>query len=148
MVATAAMIAQVSEYTVSDSGNQPFTTALFTYLSGVAWTELTEALGPNSGMPSDIKDHCHALLIAHKYAVKRGETGYTSQSANGFSVQRKVGETAYLVEYNQIVAKYGGKSMLTSIGGSTDKSSVYTATKRTDADMSPLALDDTDIPTF
>lgn len=139
MAATAAMIAQVSEYTVDDTGASLLTTAVFTYLSAVAKVELDLELGTSS-LDSTIYDYCHALLIAHKYAVKRGQTGYTQQSAQGYSVARKVGETAYLVEYRATMAKYAS-SQLPDAGSST-------AVLRSDADMTDFHLDGNAVPSY
>ncbi len=139
MTVTAAMIAQVSPYTVSDKDSL-LNNTLFTYLSSVAKALLDT---DDPGFSTTIYDHCHALLIAHLYAVKKGDTGYQSQSAHGYSVSRKPGETAYLVEYKKILSMYAGAH-----SSDTDDSEEYEGVLRADAVMADFQLDQAEMPIF
>jgi hypothetical protein len=145
MTATEEMIAQVSPYTVGSTGTA-FTPALFTYLSGIALAELNQDGG--ASLPSAVFDHCHALLIAHHYAVKKGETGYESQSAQGYSVQRKIGETAFYVEYKKQLAKYQGGNIPSGSGTSGTGTGTGASVLRSDSTMNGLSLDEAVVPSF
>lgn len=133
------MIAQVSEYTVADTGSG-FTTALFQYLSPIAKAMLDKE---DPGLPTAIYDHCHALLIAHLYTVKKGGTGYISTSAQGYSVTRKLGETSYLIEYRKILTTYSGTH-----SASSDDTDELTGVTRADAVMPDFQLDQAEMPLF
>lgn len=139
MTVTAAMISQVSPYTVSDKDSL-LNNTLFTYLSGVAKALLDT---DDPGFSTTIYDHCHALLIAHLYAVKKGDTGYQSQSASGYSVTRKIGETAYLAEYKKILSTYAGAH-----SEGTDDTEEYESVIRADAVMGEFQLDQADMPIY
>jgi len=139
MTVTSAMIAQVSEYTVAETGSG-FTPAIFDYLSPVAKSMLDME---NPGLPDIVYDHCHALLIAHLYAVKKGQTGYIQTSADGYSVRRKEGETSYLIEYRKILQTYSG-----SHSSSSDDSDLQESVIRADAVMKDFQLDQAEMPIF
>lgn len=142
MTVSTTMIGQVSEYSVSDSGL--FTTTLFNYYSAVAKSILDSE---DPGLPTALYDHCHALLIVHLYVVKKGLTGYESTSAQGYTVSRKVGETAYLVEYRNILTKY--RDMLSRAESSTDGSSTELEyVIRADAVMGDFQLDQAGSPIY
>lgn len=140
MVATPAMIAQISEFSVSDTGNAIFTTSIFNTLSPVAQALLDE---DNPGLPDALYDYCHALLIAHLYSVKKGLTGYQSQTAQGYSVQRRVGQTAYMVEYQKTIKHWAAK-IRPSVGSISNEYS----SRRADSRMDGLQLDEAEIPSF
>ena len=134
MAATSSMIAQVSPYTVGDA--LPFSTALFNYYSPVAKAKL-DVEAPN--LPTALYDHCHALLIAHMYAVKRGANNVKAKSFGNASVTKATEMTDQMAEYMQIVADYNkGKSRAALTGG----------VARNDSDMADLRLDAGDVPDY
>jgi hypothetical protein len=140
MVVTAEMVSQVSEYVVDDG--KIFTGKLFDYYKGIG-EAILGADDPEDRLNEALYDYCHALLIAHLYAVKKGQTGYQSTSAQGYSVTRKLGETAYSIEYKNILQKFAG--IHSSV---IDKESWKEWTTRADANMPDFNLDQAEIPSF
>jgi hypothetical protein len=147
MTVTAAMISQVSEYEVSDS--KPFKPALFTALQAVA-AGILAADDPKNLLPSSaetggisVRDYCHALLIAHLYAIKQGKTGYQSEAMQGYSVTRKLGETAYSIQYRDILKTFASTST-----SRLDSDRFRKFVLRADAKMPDFNLDQAETPIF
>jgi hypothetical protein len=133
MTVTAAMVGYVSPYTVSDSG--PFTTALFTYYSPIAATMLANEGGVD--LPVSLYDHCHALMIAHLYAVKGGDTAFKSFTAGDVSWSKSEGVTPFLLEVREIIAQQAAADA----GETMTADMPLTDIQRADADVGNLRLD-------
>jgi hypothetical protein len=138
MTVSAAMIGYVSPYTVSDSG--AFTTALFAYYSPIAASMLENEGGAD--LPAALYDHCHALMIAHLYAVKGGETALLSFSSGDVEWAKSVtmmekGTTPFLLEAREIITAHAAAG-----AGETMTADVALAdVTRADADVGQLRLD-------
>lgn len=133
MTVTEGMIAYVSPYMVSVSG--PFTPALFAYYSPIATVMLANEGGDD--LPSALYDHCHALLIAHLYTVKGGETALKSFASGGLSWSKNPGETPFLLEVRATIAANVEEVAETGTGSG----GVLTDVLRADADLGQLKLD-------
>lgn len=134
MTATSAMIAYISPYTVSDSGN--FTTAKFNHLSAVAKNILD---GEDPGLSSTLYDHAHALLICHLYeSGNLGQGALTSERIGDYGYSKEAGETSFLIRYRGILAK-------ASAGQSAED---LEEQERTDHAMSAMQLDQSTIPKY
>lgn len=138
MAVTEGMIAYVSPYTVSVSG--PFTSALFTYYSPIAASMLAAEGGAD--LAAALYDHCHALLIAHLYTVKGGETALLSFSSGDVEWAKSVtmmekGTTPFLLEAREIIAQ----QVAADAGGSMGTDIPLADVQRADADVGQLRLD-------
>lgn len=144
MTVTATMIGYVSPYRVDEAG--PFTSALFQYYVLPAAALLT-ALGLET--TSALYDHCHALMIAHLYAVRGGETDLLSFESGGLSWSKSVtimeqANTPQLLEIRRIIA-----DLKSDVGGEIMGAAVpLTNVIRADADVGNLKLDRTTSPVF
>lgn len=135
MVATKDMMPIVSPYTVSNTTD--FTETAFGIYSAVAKSELDL---DDPGLPSDMYDYCHALLISHLYTIHLGTTEMKAESVGGgdYSYQRfEGGETGYLLKYRDVIQKWN------AVGVSAES-----AATRSDADMGMLGIDQADIVTY
>jgi len=135
MTISTANIPLVSKYTVSDSGD--FTTDLFNSLFADAKTILDE---DNPGLPADLYDRCHALLICHLYEMRDPQAGLKSFTSGDFQGSKDAGVTTYLLQYRGIIQRYQNKSAATDIPTS--------GIGRCDVDLGVMALDMDDPITF
>lgn len=124
----------MSPYSVSDSAGSKFTTAEFNYHFDKALARLDREAP--SGMASDEYDQAHALLICHMHAVKLGSAGFKSESIGEYSYSQDPGMTSYLQEY------------LALIGGNASPSTDDLDSERTDAEMSEMDLDQSNVPDY
>jgi hypothetical protein len=138
MAVSEAMIGYVSPYTVADG--TAFPSALFDYYSPIAATMLANEGGAD--LPVSLYDHCHALLIAHLYAVKGGETALLSFSSGDVQWAKSVtmmekGTTPFLLEVREIIAQQAAAD-----AGETMTADMPLADiQRADADVGNLRLD-------
>jgi len=133
MTATAAMIAEISPFTVDDETR--FTKATFTRLSAVARAML-DAEDP--GLVAALYDHAHALLICHLYdAGKEGKGAIKSESIGFYTYSKDAGATSYLLEYQSLIALGTG-----SANGKLEEQ------ERTDHEMRDMQLDQGLIPRY
>jgi len=135
MTITSANIPLVSKYTVSDSGD--FTNALFTSLSADALTLLTE---DDPGLPADLYDRCHALMVCHLYETRDPEAGLKSFNSGDFQGTKEAGVTIYLLQYRDIIQRYQYKT--------ADTTAPTDGIGRCDVNMGPMALDNSDAYAF
>jgi len=103
MTVSASDIPIVSIYSVSDAEGSIFTTTLFTTLSAQAKAILDE-IAP-SGTPTVIYDRCHALIIAHFYALKLGQIEMRSKD-NGDVVWVQPGTTGYWLQATALLKQF------------------------------------------
>lgn len=133
MAVTAAMVGYVSPFTVADG--TAFPSALFDYYSPIAATMLANDGGAD--LPVSLYDHCHALLIAHLYAVKGGDTAFKSFTAGDVSWSKSEGVTPFLLEVREIIAQQAAAD-----AGETMTADMPLADiQRADADVGNLRLD-------
>lgn len=140
MAVSTTMIGYVSPYTVSDSG--AFTEDLYDYYKPIAAAMLANEGGAD--LATALYDHCHALLIAHLYTVKGGETALKSFSSGGLSWSKNPGETPFLLEARAIIAENAEATAETSM----DADAALADVVRADADVGNLRLDRTAGPVF
>jgi hypothetical protein len=131
MAVTAAMIAEVSPYSVDDE--TAFSKATFARLSAVAKVLLDR---DNPGLTADLYDYAHALMICHLYDTgKTGGGALKSESIGSYSYSKDAGASAYLLQYRSIMASYSA-------------SQTIEGQERSDADMGEMHLDQSEVPEY
>lgn len=98
---TETMVSFVSPFQVNEAG--PFTSALYQYYKEVARSRLDN---DNPGFPEAVYDHCHALLIAHLYAIKEGDTALTQFKSRDIQWSKQAGSTPMMLEYLDTLRSY------------------------------------------
>jgi len=107
MTVSEAMIAQVSPFTVGDSGDFDATD----YAQYETWAALElDQLDP--GLDTATYDRCHAIMICHCYEASRGDKiGLKSEKIGDYSYTRAdsggVATTSYYIRVIQILAQWG-----------------------------------------
>lgn len=134
MTLSAADIAYMSPYSVSDTTGSKFTTAEFNYQSAKAKARLDRE---DPGLEEADYDHAHALLVCHLHELKLGTARLKSESLGDYSYS-KAGDdgSTFLMEYKELLKVGGGRS------------APQTQAKRCDADMDDFDLDQGTIPSF
>lgn len=142
MTVTKAMIGYISPFTVSEGlVTGDISDEAYSFYLAVAQQKLDDE---NPGLSETQYDLCHALLIVHFYASKRGDLELTSESLGGVrSITKREGVTSWLLQYEGIIRDKKTKSNLDSIG--THQSGVY---ERCDRVMPDLELDRQPIPMY
>ncbi len=131
MTATAAMVAEISSYSVDDETK--FTKAVFARLSAVAKVLLDQ---DDPGLGTVLYDHAHVLLIVHLYETGvLGKGTYTSEKIGDYSYSKAAGESSYILEYRAVIASGSGRSNLEG-------------QERADADMEEMHLDQGEVPKY
>ena len=126
MTVTTTMIAQVSPFTVGDSGD--FTETDFTQYKTWAALELDQI---DPGFDTNTYDYCHALLICHYYESSRGSnTQYKSEKIGDYSYTRAdsadPSSTSYYNRFVQVLGQWA-------------RDEAYEAVERDDADETFLS---------
>lgn len=136
MTVSTTMVAQVSPYTVGDSGS--FTETDFTFYKTAAAAILTADGITTSTIDSNLYDYCHALLICHLFESSAGRLEFKSESIGKWSGTKDSGNTSFWVQYKQIAA-----TIQESPG--EDSEDDYDAVTRADAEMDDLDMDQNDV---
>ena len=101
MAATTSMIPWMSTYSVSDGTGSTFTTAQFNFLAAKALVRLNSDIPP--GLPSDLFDEMHCLLILHLYEVARGKSVMTSERLGDYGYGKPTGASGFIQEYQSLL---------------------------------------------
>lgn len=117
MTVTAADVAKVSIYSVSDAEGSILTNTLFeSYRDDAA--EILDQISP--GVPERIYDRCHALLIAHFYALKLGQIEMRSKET-GDVVWVQPGKTGYWVQCMDLIEEFKQGAPVATISAASSK---------------------------
>lgn len=101
MTVSATMIAQISEYTVGDSGT--FTETDFTYYKTVAGKILDT---DDPGLETELYDYCHALLICHLYYQSKNESEYSEKKVGPVTIKRNISTNRFKRQYDEIIGSF------------------------------------------
>lgn len=137
MTISTSLIPMVSPFSVDGT---IFTTEMYNQF--VEWSAAQLAKDAPDTMPGAMSDRCQALLIAHYYAVTKGQTGFRSYTVFDFSATQDAGTTPYLLEYRQIIDDFQDDISDTTSTGEASGS------LRCDASMPEFNLDQTDVPQY
>ena len=133
MAATTSMIPWMSTYAVSDSPGSVFTTAQFNFLAAKALVRLNSDIPP--GLPSDLFDEMHCLLILHLYEVSRGKSVMTSEHLGDYSYGKPTGASGFIQEYQSLLEQQ--RDALNSVN--------IVQVIRSDASIPAIEMDQSDI---
>lgn len=102
MAVTTAMIAQVSPFTVSASGD--FTDTDYTQYSTWAQAELDR---DNPGLPTSKYDEAHANLICDIFVSSKGGREYKSERIGDYGYTKdNNGKSSYRIRYEEILRQF------------------------------------------
>ena len=139
MTVSGTLIAQVSPFTVADSGGD-FTNADLTAYTAIAALRL-ESLYPglSTSMNATLYDYCHALMICHIFKASQGNVEKKSESYGGdASWTKDVGDTAFLVTLRETVAEWKA--------GQAASETIDEGVERADHDVPDLKMSQADLP--
>ena len=110
MTVTTAMIAQVSPFTVSASGD--FTDTDYAQYSTWAKEELDR---DDPGLPTSKYDEAHANLICDIFVSSKGGRNFKSEKIGdyGYTKDGNGGKSSYRLRYEEILAQFAGEQPTT-----------------------------------